>query len=246
MSWDRGYEKAAHLYDMFDRKKNIEFFLHYGLEAGDVLDIGAGTGRIALPLAEKGVRVFCVEPSPAMRREFGKKLAKRPDLAQRIEIASSDAANFDFHRNFPTAFLSGSFDHLLDDEERLCSLANIGRQLIPGGKIVFDVLLDLMKNSSLAPAGVSSREEKEYRRFVGGRILDDRKKEVILVFETWISGTLTKRIEEHSVVGLVTREQIHRLLEETGFEVRREFGDYDFTGFRRGNSLLIVEALKEE
>ncbi|GAH96544.1 unnamed protein product, partial [marine sediment metagenome] len=35
-----------------------------GLEAGEILDIGAGTGRIAIPLAEKGIKVFCIEPSP--------------------------------------------------------------------------------------------------------------------------------------------------------------------------------------
>lgn len=39
-----GYEKTAHLYDLFDTKENIGFFLYYGLESGDILDIGAGTG----------------------------------------------------------------------------------------------------------------------------------------------------------------------------------------------------------
>lgn len=44
MIYDSGYEKCAHLYDLFDKKENIEFFLHYDLEAGEILDIGAGTG----------------------------------------------------------------------------------------------------------------------------------------------------------------------------------------------------------
>ena len=30
-----GYEKAAHLYELFDTKENIEFFLRYGSEAGE-------------------------------------------------------------------------------------------------------------------------------------------------------------------------------------------------------------------
>ncbi|MFX1249071.1 MAG: class I SAM-dependent methyltransferase, partial [Promethearchaeota archaeon] len=64
---DKGYEKAAHLYDLFDTKKNIDFFYQYGKEAGKILDIGAGTGRIAIPLALKGIKVVCIEPSPAMR-----------------------------------------------------------------------------------------------------------------------------------------------------------------------------------
>ena len=66
MSYREGYEKAAHLYDLFDKKENIEFFYQYAKDAGEILDIGAGTGRIAIPLAERGIKVYCVEPSPAM------------------------------------------------------------------------------------------------------------------------------------------------------------------------------------
>lgn len=42
-----GYEKSAHLYDLFDRKENVDFFLRYANEAGEILDVGAGTGRQA-------------------------------------------------------------------------------------------------------------------------------------------------------------------------------------------------------
>ncbi len=150
MSQGRGYEKAAHLYDLFDDKENVEFFHHYAAAAaaaGEILDIGAGTGRIALPLAERGVRVYCVEPSPAMRRVFEEKLFQRPHLCNSVTLKAGDARSFDLGRTFPAAFLSGAFDHFLDDEERLASLRNIGRHLVAGGKLVFDVFLGLMRDS---------------------------------------------------------------------------------------------------
>ena len=109
MAQDCGYEKCAHLYDLFDTKENIDFFLHYGSEAKEILDIGAGTGRIAITLAQKGIKVFCVEPSPAMRREFLKKLGQRRDFSEKITLIAGDAASFDLGRTFPAAFLSGSF-----------------------------------------------------------------------------------------------------------------------------------------
>lgn len=37
-----GYEKSAHLHDLFDQKENIDFFYHYADTAGDILDVGAG------------------------------------------------------------------------------------------------------------------------------------------------------------------------------------------------------------
>jgi SAM-dependent methyltransferase len=164
-----GYESSAHLYDLFDQKPNFEFFYHYAAQAGEILDIGAGTGRIALPLAEGDVRVTCIEPSPAMRL--------RPDLAARIRLFAADARSFDAGRTFPAAFLSGTFDHFLDDEERRSSLVNIARHLVPDGLLVFDVFLGLMVDSPLAPAGRATKGDREVRRLVGGRILPNNTME---------------------------------------------------------------------
>jgi SAM-dependent methyltransferase len=239
---DKGYEKAAHLYDLFDGKENIEFFFHYAAAAGEILDIGAGTGRIAIPLAERGVEVYCVEPSPAMRREFKKKLSQHPHLWGNITLQASDARHFDFGRAFPAAFLSGSFDHFLNDKERLASLCNIGRHLVTGGKLVFDVFLGLMRDSPLSPAGRVQVGDRECRRFVATKVLPHRTQETHLVFETYQDGELVERLEERSKVGLIAREELHQLLKQTGFEVKQEFGHYDFSGFQEGDPLLIVEA----
>lgn len=91
---DLDYEASAHLYDLFDTKHNIPFFLHYGRTAGEIFDIGSGTGRIDIPLAEEGVRVFCVEPSRAMRAVFNERLSKRRDLSERIELIQGDAKQY--------------------------------------------------------------------------------------------------------------------------------------------------------
>lgn len=243
--YDKGYEKSAHLYDIFDNKENINFFLHYASEAGEVLDIGAGTGRIAIPLAQKDIQVFCVEPSPAMRRECVRKLSEQPVLSKNMRIVEGDAMSFDFGRTFPAAFLSGTFDHFIDDDERIASLTNISRHLQPHGKLIFDIFLELMKDSSLSPAGEYKEGNKVYRRFVGGKRIPGNRKETILVFETYESGRLIERIEERSLVGIIDREKLHHILKKTGFDAKREFSNYDFTTFETGDKLLIIEAVKQ-
>lgn len=120
--------------------------------------------------------------------------------------------------------------------------------------LVFDVFLGLMKDMPLSPAGVASTGlsaaaqagEREIRRFVGGRMLSRQTKETVLVFEVYEEGELIERIEERSLVGITTRKDIHRLLERTGFEVRREWGDYSFKRFQEEDPLLIVDAVKTE
>jgi SAM-dependent methyltransferase len=239
---NRGYEKVAHLYDLFDQKENIAFFSHYASQAGAILDIGAGTGRIAIPIAKQGFDVACVEPSPAMRREFLLKLDQYPHLHDRITLIAGDARSFDAGRPFRAAFLSGTFDHFLDDAERRASLINIGRHLMPHGVFVFDIFLGLMKDSPLSPAGVVRKGEREYRRFVASRSLPGKMQETRLVFETYHHGELIERVEDLGLVGVIDRTRVHSLLQETGFVPRAEYGDYDFSEFHTGDTLLIIEA----
>jgi SAM-dependent methyltransferase len=238
-----GYERSAHLYDLFDTKPNIEFFYRHAAQSGEILDVGAGTGRVAIPLARRGIAVTCVEPSPAMRRQFESKLQMEKSLREYITLIEEDAQSFAAGRTFPTAFLSGAFDHLLDDQERLAALRNIGRHLQPGGFLVFDVFLGLMRDSPLAPAGVVREGGREIRRFVGGRALPGGRKETRLLFETYQDGALVERVEERSLVGITDRETIGRLLTAAGFAVQREWGSYDFEPLQPGNPLLIVEAV---
>jgi SAM-dependent methyltransferase len=240
-----GYEKSAHLYDLFDRKGNIEFFFHYALPVGEVLDIGAGTGRIAVPLAERGLNVWCVDPSPAMRAEFKKKLKSSPNISDRINIIKGDAASFEMNRVFPMAFLSGCFDHFLDEHERCESLRNIGANLNPGGILLFDVFVGCMGEKPSTPAGEVVMGDQRIRRYVGREALSTDRQLVKIVYEVYQGKECVERIEEQGLVGITTREEVRRILSLCDFKAIREYGGYDFALYKEGGSLLIMEAIKK-
>jgi SAM-dependent methyltransferase len=239
-----GYAKVARLYDIFDTKENIDLFLCYAEEGGDILDVGAGTGRIAIPMVERGAAIWCVEPSPAMLDVFRRKLAFiDPEVAARITLIHGDASGFKAGRIFPAAIMSGSFDHLLSDEERLRGLSNIARHLEPGGKLVFDVGLGYMNDSPLKPAGEKTVGETTFRRLVGRKVMPDRKLEYLLVFEIVEDGKVLERIEQKSFAGIVDRAGVHRALAASGFRVTREFGGYGPKPYHEGDAILVVEAV---
>ncbi len=244
MTFYDGYDKSAHLYDLFDTKENIDFFYHFAADAGEILDIGAGTGRIAIPLAEKGIRLTCVEPSPAMRDIFTDKLAERFELEKNIFLVAGTAATFSLDRLYRAAFFSGSFDHLLDDRQRIAALENVARHLHPHGTLVFDVGLGLMKDSPLSLAGTAASGGLEHRRLVGSKILPGKIVEVTLIFETYSRDLLIDYVEQKSLAGVVSRRHLHDLLARTGFHIKNEYGDYDFSPFRLRDDLLIIEAIK--
>ena len=237
-----GYEKSARLYDLFDSKENLAFFLSYAARYQEILDVGAGTGRIAIPLAEEGALAVCVEPSEAMRRVFERKLARKPHLQDRIELVPADAVTFDLARTFPVATMSGVFDHFLDREQRLAALRNIVQHLNPGGLLIFDVFLGMLGSAPLSPAGRAEAGGCEYRRFVAREVLPEARVQVRLVYETWRGGELVERLEEVSFVGITSREEIHLLLDRVGATSVSEFAAYDRTPYRDGDDLLIIEA----
>jgi SAM-dependent methyltransferase len=205
----------------------------------------AGTGRIAVPLAKSGVKVWCVEPSPAMRREFEKKLGVYSDIAGRIRLLAGDSASFEVGRGFPMAFLSGCFDQFLDEAERTESLMNIRRHLAPGGILLFDVFLGWIGNRPLSPAGEVEVDGQVMRRYVGSEILSIDRQRVNLIYEVFEGEEMVDRIEENGLVGIIDRQEVHRIVHSCGFWVVREWGGYDFSPYEEGDPLLVVEAVWE-
>ncbi len=241
-----GYKKSAKFYDMFDTKKNIEFFKSYALKNQDTLDVGAGTGRIAIPIAKEGIKVFCIEPSLEMINEFLRKIHGKKQIAKYLEIFNSDASSFRFDRKFNFIFMSGVFDHLLSDKERLLVLENIRNHLGENGIFVFDVFVGLMKDSPLKPAGIFEEEGKSYKRFVKSQLKEEGLMEVTLRYETYINGELVEIIEELSLVSTISKEHLIDLLKSSNFKVKALFGDYRRKPFIEGDELLIIETRIDE
>ena len=204
------------------------------------------SSEIGNVIAENGIEVFCVEPSPAMRREFDNKLKRCSALADKITLVEGDVWSFSIGRRFPTAILSGCFDHFLDDHERMSALENIHRHLIPKGVLVFDVFLGLMEESNLHPSGSVINGGIEYRRHIATRRLSRDTLTVTILYEIYEDGVLIDRLAEESEVGVVERDGIQRLLSESGFAVQREFGNYDSSEYKNGDSLLIIEAARTD
>src|SRR5438270_4953447 len=68
--------------------------------SGPALELGIGTGRIALPLAERGIRVHGIDLSPDMVERLRAKPGGRE-----IEVTISDFASATVGREFPLAYL---------------------------------------------------------------------------------------------------------------------------------------------
>ena len=103
---------------------------------GPVLELGVGTGRVLLPIAELGIPVTGVDSSPRMLQQL-----RRKRFPPTLRLLCAPMQDFDLGADRFTLIYAAfrSFQHLLEVEDQLACLACVRRHLAPGGTFAFDV-----------------------------------------------------------------------------------------------------------
>jgi SAM-dependent methyltransferase len=106
-----------------------------GAAGAPVLELGIGTGRIALPLSERGVRVHGIDLSTAMLA----RLREKPGAA-RVGVTVGDFANTRVPGTFGLAYLVfNTIMNLTSQDEQVACFRNVADHLEPGGRFVVEV-----------------------------------------------------------------------------------------------------------
>jgi len=101
---------------------------------GQVLELGIGTGRIALPLAATGLAVHGIESSAAMIDRLKAKAG-----AEKVSVTQGNFADIAAEREYSLIFVTfNTFWMLLDQEEQVRCCASVARALRPGGVFVVE------------------------------------------------------------------------------------------------------------
>jgi SAM-dependent methyltransferase len=102
---------------------------------GAALELGIGTGRIALPLARRGIRVHGVDLSEAMVA----RLRAKPG-AEQIAVTIGDFATTRVEGRFSVAYLVfNTIGNLTTQDEQVACFQNVAAHLQPGGCFVIEV-----------------------------------------------------------------------------------------------------------
>ncbi|WP_275462250.1 class I SAM-dependent DNA methyltransferase [Streptomyces noursei] len=118
---------------------------------GPVLELGIGTGRLALPLAERGLDVHGIEASQAMVHRLRAKPA-----GDRITVTLGDFADVPVSGTFSLIYIAGgTFFELADRDAKQRCLTAVAAHLAPGGVLALDAHLP----EALAVAAASGAPE---------------------------------------------------------------------------------------
>ncbi|MDP6822179.1 MAG: class I SAM-dependent methyltransferase [Dehalococcoidia bacterium] len=131
-----GYdESSAAMFDPAIVDPVVDFLTGLAGE-GRALELGIGTGRIALPLAEHGVRVHGIELSTAMIS----RLREKPG-GKKIEVTIGDFAEATVDGSFAVAYLVfNTIMNLTTQEAQIACFRNVAAHLQPGGCFVIEVI----------------------------------------------------------------------------------------------------------
>lgn len=104
-------------------------------QAGPALELGIGTGRIAIPLSQRGVHVHGIELSPAMVEQL-----QAVAGSDKIGVTIGDFSTIEVDGTFTLAYLvRNTITNLTSQEEQVACFCNVAAHLEQGGRFVIEV-----------------------------------------------------------------------------------------------------------
>ena len=140
------YSDAA-LYDYEYRRRRADVTFYRELakrrDAASILELGAGSGRVTIPLARDGRDIVAIDQSAAMLAKLRARIAALPAASrERVRVVAGDLRDFDAHGKFPLVIAAfNTLEHLYTRGEVDACLRRVARHLAPGGAFAFDVQL---------------------------------------------------------------------------------------------------------
>jgi SAM-dependent methyltransferase len=226
------YDPIARLYDPWSTSviEDIAFYVEEALaSAGPVVELGVGTGRIAIPTAAAGVQVIGVDSSAAML-EVCETRARAAGVADRLDLRLGDLRRPPVDERVPLVTCPfRAYLHLATDEERLEGLGAAHTLLRSGGRLIFDVFAPSAED-------IAETNGRWIEREPG---IDERA--------DWDVATQTLTLSVRGEVGESTMtlswlepQRWHSLLAEVGFEVVACYGWFDRRPFTDGEDTVWI------
>lgn len=226
------YDSIARVYDPWSVSvtEDVAFYVEEAQRAGSpVVELGVGTGRIAVPTAAAGVHVIGVDSSPGML-EVCREQAELAGVADLLDLRLGELESPPVEERVALVTCPfRSYLHLLDDDARLRSLRAVFGLLVPGGRFVFDVFAPGADDIADTHARWLEREPGIFER----ADWDSRARTL----------TLSVRSEDGEtslVLAWLSNDEWRALLERAGFQVVGCYGWFDRRPYAGGEDTVWV------
>jgi len=246
-------ERLAALYDLdlpHGPSPAIDWFRAIARRTGGpILELGCGTGRVAIPLAQDGHEVVGLDRSAAMLAR-AEKNARRDGVS--LRLVEGDMRSFSFSEAFALIAVPSNTFLMLTPDERWACLARSREHLSPTGLFA----LDLFQPDPDRIAGVDGgvREEwtrhdsesgREVTKFSSTRSDVDKT-----TFRWWYEQLDDEgrvlRWQREATLHFLYRGEAELMFAKAGFDIEALHGDYDGSAVQGHSPKLLVIARRRE
>jgi SAM-dependent methyltransferase len=249
----------ARYYDLDLRDDPGDVTLYQALAdrtGGPVLELGVGSGRIAVPLALDGHAVTGVDNEPAMLARADAAWRERrsgtagTNASGTLRLVEGDLTSVRLNERFGLAILALNTLMLLDDgEQQVAALRTLAAHLRPDGLAVVDVWLPGPEDLSLYDGRLllewvrGDPETGEQVAKLASARYDSATATVTLtqLFDSWGPGRgPVERIARTDQLRLVAASELVRMAAEAGLAVEALAGDHQMAAFGPGEERAIL------
>lgn len=244
------YALLARYYDLDNAEftADLDFWIELAEErGGPVLELGCGTGRVLLPLAQRGYAVTGIDNSPEMLARLHEKL-KTGKLKTAPTIVEADITAFSLDQSFRLALMPfNTFMHALTLEAQMAMLTNIRRNLSAGAVLALDINNPTEAYAGPEPGLTLERAFSDGERTVQVFSALQLDRAAQLGHITWLYDSVgADGAVQRTTVPLTMRYtfpgEMRLLLERCGFTLAHLYGDYDRSPFVDGSPRMLVIA----
>jgi len=239
------YGPASKYYDLFASKDDIDFYKELAVKHGrKALELGVGTGRVAIELAKAGVTVWGIDNSEYMFNVARQKLKKKSVFVRkRVKLKLEDMRNFKLKEKFPFIYIpSSTFEHCITQEDQRKCLTSVYNALEREGILAFDISQPTREKPETS-WWIDQRElgtEKEVVRTIFSRRNPQTNVvSVNLFFEVYQNGKLKERYYEYGEARISSKEDIEKTLKDVGFRVDKVYGNFDKSVYSSKSQRII-------
>ena len=232
----RGWDEYAPFYDWENartlQRRDVAFWQRLAAaQDGRVLELGCGTGRIAIPVARAGVRIVGIDRSDEMLARARSRIA-RARLGGRLSLVRGDIRALPFRSRVKfSAVLAayGILQSLTRERDLTRTFESVARVLRRGGLFAIDVVPDLPNWEEYRDrVSLKGRRGKNSTLTLVETVRQDRRRR-LTIFDQEYRERSRGRLRTHRfslTFRTLSVPQMTRRLEKAGFRVRAVLGDY--------------------
>jgi ubiquinone/menaquinone biosynthesis C-methylase UbiE len=239
------YDTLAEIYELWSTGDpayfpSHEFYVHLCRKSiNNIVELGIGTGRIAIDIAKSGKTVTGIDISSEMLA-YCQENAQRAGVEQQITLIQSDFRDFRLPQSAEfIIFPFRSIGHLLTFNDKQLALRQIYENLVPGGHCVFDHYI-FNEHWAQTYHGVprlmyGKLQPDQTGLFIWDIYLYDFPAQqmqcFIVVEKTDEQGQVLQKTYHPLSFSWILPDQVRKLVTEIGFEIEALYGDFSFDPF---------------